>query len=318
MARNKTVFIAGGAGFIGSHLCDRFLENGWRVIAADNLITGSVHNVRHLFAEKLFSFEKCDVSKRAAVTGPVHAVLSFASPASPPDYLKFPIETLDVGSAGTRNLLELARAKKAAFLHASTSEVYGDPEVSPQPESYWGHVNSIGPRSVYDEAKRFSEALVMAYHRSYRLDTKLVRIFNTYGRRMRLEDGRVIPNFMTQALLEKPLTIYGKGSQTRSYCYVDDLVRGIEKALFSKLHLPVNLGNPNEMSVLKLAKLILKMSGSHSPIVYRSLPTDDPQQRCPDIALAKRTLGWKPAVALEDGLEETLQYFREEIGRARN
>ncbi len=239
------------------------------------------------------------------------AVLSFASPASPPDYLKYPVETLDVGSLGTRNLLEIARAKKSLFLHASTSEVYGDPEMTPQNESYWGHVNSVGPRSVYDEAKRFSEALVMAYHRTYGVNTKLVRIFNTYGERMRPEDGRVIPNFITQALAGRPLTVYGKGQQTRSYCYVDDLVRGIHALLFSGYHLPVNLGNPNEMSVMNLARVILELTGSKSKIVYRPLPADDPRQRCPDIALAKKVLDWEPAVPLKQGLSKTLTYFRE-------
>ena len=313
MKKNKTVLIAGGAGFIGSHLGDHFLGKGWRVVAVDNLITGSMKNVRELSRQKHFSFEKKDISKPFRVAGPVDAVLSFASPASPPDYLKYPIETLDVGSLGTRNLLEIARQKKSLFLHASTSEVYGDPEMTPQNESYWGHVNSVGPRSVYDEAKRFSEALVMAYHRSHRVDTKMVRIFNTYGKRMRPEDGRVIPNFITQALLGKPITVYGKGDQTRSYCYVDDLVRGIDALLFSKYHLPVNLGNPNEMSVLKLAKQILEMTGSKSPLVYRPLPADDPRQRCPDIALAKKTLDWEPAVPLREGLGHTIEYFREEV-----
>ena len=313
MAKTKTVVIAGGAGFIGSHLGDLFIGKGYRVIAVDNLITGTTKNIKHLLAGKNFSFKKQDISKSFTVPGPVDVVLSFASPASPPDYLKYPIETLDVGSLGTRNLLELARAKKSVFLHASTSEVYGDPERSPQREDYWGHVNSVGFRSVYDEAKRFSEALVMAYHRHYRLNTKMVRIFNTYGQRMRPEDGRVIPNFMTQALLGKPLTVYGKGDQTRSYCYVDDLVRGIHALLFSDFHLPVNLGNPNEMTVMKLAQLILQMTGSKSKIVYRPLPADDPKQRCPDIALAKKELRWAPEVPLEKGLRHTLEYFREAV-----
>ena len=316
MAKTKTVLIAGAAGFIGSHLCDHFIGRGDRVIALDNLITGTTGNLRHLSGERRFSFRKTDISKPFRIAGKVDVVLSFASPASPPDYLRHPIETLDVGSAGTRNLLEIARAKKAVFLHASTSEVYGDPEVSPQKESYWGRVNPIGPRSVYDEAKRFSEALVMAYHRRHGVNTKLVRIFNTYGRRMRPEDGRVIPNFAVQALLGKPLTVYGKGDQTRSYCHVDDLVRGIHAVLFSRLHMPDNLGNPNEMSVLKLAKTILRMTGSKSPIVYRELPVDDPKQRCPDIALAKQELGWAPRVALEEGLAQTLEYFAEALSLA--
>ncbi len=313
MKKNRTVLVAGGAGFVGSHLCDFFIKKDYRVLAVDNLITGDTKNIRHLTPLKKFLFLKKDISKPFVVTGPVDVVLSFASPASPPDYLKYPIETLDVGSLGTRNLLELVRTKKSVFLHASTSEVYGDPEMSPQKESYWGHVNSVGPRSVYDEAKRFSEALIMAYHRSYRLDTKMVRIFNTYGKRMRLEDGRVIPNFITQGLLGKPLTVYGKGQQTRSYCYVDDLVRGIHELLFSDFHTPVNLGNPNEMSVMKLAKLILEMTGSKSKIIYHPLPADDPKQRCPDIALAKKILDWEPLVPLEEGLAHTIQYFKEEI-----
>ncbi len=311
----KTVLIAGAAGFIGSHLSDLFIEKGDRVIAVDNLLTGNIKNLRHLVSDKNFSFQKNDISKPFRIAGPVDFILNFASPASPPDYLKYPIQTLEVGSLGTRNLLELAREKKSIFLHASTSEVYGDPEVSPQKESYWGHVSSVGVRSVYDEAKRFSEAMIMAYHRTYRLDTKMVRIFNTYGRRMRPQDGRVIPNFMTQALLGKPLTIYGKGQQTRSYCYVDDLVSGIHTLLFSNFHLPVNLGNPNEMTVMDLAKMILKRTGSRSKIVYRPLPADDPKQRCPDIALAQKVLGWKPQVPLQEGLGYTLDYFREEILR---
>lgn len=310
MAKQKTVLIAGGAGFIGSHLCDLFIGKGARVIAVDNLITGALGNLRHLRGEKNFHFKKHDVSKPLRFPGRVDAVLSFASPASPPDYLKYPIQTLDAGSSGTRNLLELARVKRSVFLHASTSEVYGDPEVTPQPENYWGHVNPAGLRSVYDEAKRFSEALTMAYHREYRVNTKLVRIFNTYGKRMRLEDGRVIPNFMTQALLGKPLTVYGRGDQTRSYCYIDDLVRGIDEALFSDYHLPINLGNPNEMPVIELAKLILEMSGSKSKIVHHPLPADDPRQRCPDIGLAKRILDWEPTVPLREGLKQTLDYFR--------
>ncbi len=311
----KTVLIAGAAGFIGSHLSDLFVEKGYRVIAVDNLLTGNIKNLRYLVSNKNFSFQKNDISKPFRIAGPVDFILNFASPASPPDYLKYPIQTLEVGSLGTRNLLELAREKKSIFLHASTSEVYGDPEVSPQKESYWGHVSSVGVRSVYDEAKRFSEAMIMAYHRTYRLDTKMVRIFNTYGRRMRPQDGRVIPNFMTQALLGKPLTIYGKGQQTRSYCYVDDLVSGIHTLLFSNFHLPVNLGNPNEMTVMDLAKMILKRTGSRSKIVYRPLPADDPKQRCPDIALAQKVLGWKPQVPLQEGLGYTLDYFREEILR---
>ena len=313
MKKYKTVLVAGGAGFIGSHLCDYFIKRNYRVIAMDNLLTGNLQNLRHLEKDKNFSFRKQDISRPFSLAGPVDAVLNFASPASPPDYVNFSIETLDVGSSGTRHLLEIARAKNSIFLHASTSEVYGDPEVTPQDETYWGHVNPVGPRSMYDEAKRFSEALVMAHHRKYRVNTKIVRIFNTYGQRMRPEDGRVIPNFISQALRGKPLTVYGKGQQTRSYCYVDDLVRGIFGLCLSDFHLPVNLGNPNEMSVMKLAKLILQMTGSKSKISHCPLPADDPKQRCPDITLAKKILDWQPTVSLKEGLRHTLDYFRQKV-----
>lgn len=309
----KRILITGGSGFIGSHLCDHFIKKGWRVLCLDNFITGTNRNVGHLFKNKNFSFLKHDISKSVDIPGSLDTVLHFASPASPPDYLKHPIQTLKVGALGTHNVLGIAKKKKARFLMASTSEVYGDPLVHPQKETYWGNVNPIGPRGVYDEAKRFAEAITLAYHRQHGVDTKIVRIFNTYGRRMRPEDGRVIPNFITQALLGKPITVYGDGSQTRSYCYVEDLIRGIDKLVFSKLNIPVNLGNPNEMSVLKLAKLIIELTGSKSKIVYRPLPVDDPKQRCPDISRAKKELGWKPEVNLKDGLSETIQYFRKEV-----
>jgi dTDP-glucose 4,6-dehydratase len=306
----KRVLVTGGAGFVGSHLCDRFIQEGTSVVALDNFITGSEDNLRTLSKEKRFTLVRKDISRTNTLTGPLDAVLHFASPASPPDYLKYPLETLLVGSLGTHNALEIARAKKAAFLMASTSEVYGDPEVSPQGEKYHGNVNPSGPRSVYDEAKRYSEAVTMAYHRLYRMDTKIVRIFNTYGPRMRPEDGRVIPNFISQALMGRPLTVYGNGSQTRSYCHVSDLVDGIVRLLKSRQHEPVNLGNPNEMTVLELARLLLKMTGSKSRIVYRELPEDDPKRRCPDIRLAKKVLGWTPKVDLRSGLADTLEYFR--------
>ena len=305
----KSILITGGAGFIGSHLCDRFLGRGWKVCAVDNLITGNPKNVRLLSRHKNFSFLKKDISQPLRFSGQLGAVLNFASPASPPDYLKYPLETLKVGSLGTLYTLELARQKKARYLMASTSEVYGDPAISPQVESYWGNVNPVGPRSVYDEAKRFSEAMTMSFRRSG-LDAKLIRIFNTYGERMRPEDGRVIPNFIAQALKGKPLTVYGDGSQTRSYCYVSDLVDGIEKMLLSNESGPVNLGNPNEMTVLELAKLITRLTGSKSKIVRHPLPEDDPKRRCPNIALAKKKLGWAPQVPLEKGLRRTIDYFR--------
>ncbi|MGH7197922.1 MAG: UDP-glucuronic acid decarboxylase family protein [Candidatus Omnitrophota bacterium] len=310
---SKRFLITGGAGFIGSHLCEYFLGKGHSVICLDNFITGNKRNIRHLLAERKFSFLNHNISRPIRVKGPVHAVLHFASPASPPDYLKYPIPTLKVGALGTHNALGIAKEKKAVFVLASTSEVYGDPLVNPQSESYWGNVNPVGPRGVYDEAKRFAEAITLAYHRQHRIDTKIVRIFNTYGPRMRPEDGRVIPNFMTQALLGRPITVYGDGSQTRSYCYVDDLIRGIDKLIHSKWNSPVNLGNPNEMSVLRLAKVIIKLTGSKSRIVYEALPVDDPKVRCPNIALAKKLLKWSPRVPLEEGLSRTLDYFRNEI-----
>lgn len=304
------ILITGGAGFIGSHLCGHFIERGDTVVCLDNFITGSAKNIRPFFKSRKFSLLRHDISKPIKLSGKIDYVLHFASPASPPDYLKYPIQTLKVGALGTHNALGIAKAKQAKFFLASTSEVYGDPLVSPQKETYWGNVNPVGPRGVYDEAKRFAESLTLAYHRQHRLDAKIIRIFNTYGERMRPEDGRVIPNFITQALLGKSLTVYGSGKQTRSYCYVDDLVKGIECVMFSKLNTPVNLGNPNEMSVLLLAKKIIKLTNSKSKIVYRPLPQDDPKLRCPDIALAKKTLGWSPKVQLDEGLKKTIAYFK--------
>lgn len=306
----KKVLITGGAGFIGSHLCDHYRRKGWNVIALDNLLTGSVGNIKHHFLDRHFSFIRHDIAKPILISGRVDLVLHFASPASPPDYRKYPIQTMKVGALGTHNALGIAKKNRATFLLASTSEVYGDPLVSPQKESYWGNVNPIGPRGVYDEAKRFSEALALAYHREHQFDVKIVRIFNTYGERMRLHDGRVIPNFITQALSGRPLTVYGDGSQTRSYCYIADLVRGLDRLIRSNVRGPINLGNPNEMSVLRLARLIKRLLGSKSRIVHKHLPVDDPKQRCPDISLAKKSLKWKPEVRLEDGLGRTIAYFR--------
>ena len=306
----KTVLITGGAGFIGSHLCGLFIAKGHNVICMDNLITGKMSNISHLLKDKSFKFVKHNISERIDIKGPVHYVLNFASPASPIDYLKFPIQTLKVGSLGTHNTLGLAKAKKAKYLLASTSEVYGDPLVNPQPESYWGNVNSVGPRSVYDEAKRFSEAITMAYHRAHKVDTKIVRIFNTYGERMREKDGRAIPNFISQALNDRPITVYGKGDQTRSFCYVSDLVDGIYRLLMSKENYPTNIGNPNEMTILKLAKDIIRLTGSSSKIIYKELPTDDPKVRRPNIAKAKKIIKWQPKIDLETGLTRTINYFK--------
>jgi dTDP-glucose 4,6-dehydratase len=305
----KTVLITGGAGFIGSHFCELFLSKGYKVICLDNLITGKLSNISHLMKNKDFRFIEHNVSRYIDIEGSIHYILHFASPASPIDYLKFPIQTLKVGSLGTHNALGLALAKKAKFMLASTSEVYGDPLVNPQPESYWGNVNPIGPRGVYDEAKRFAEAITMAYHRVHKVDTKIVRIFNTYGERMREEDGRAIPNFISQALNNKPITVYGNGSQTRSFCYVSDLIDGIYRLLMSGEHDPVNIGNPNEMTLLQLAKVIIRLTGSRSRIVFRSLPTDDPKVRRPNIAKAKKILKWQPKVDLETGLARTIAYF---------
>jgi dTDP-glucose 4,6-dehydratase len=303
--------VTGGAGFLGSHLCDRLLAEGWDVLALDNLITGAAGNLAHLKNNKKFRFQRADVSKPLKVAGKVGYVLHFASPASPPDYLKHPIATMMVGSVGTQNALELALAKKAKFFLASTSECYGDPEVSPQPEEYWGHVNPIGPRGVYDEAKRFSEAMTMAYHRYHKVDTRIVRIFNTYGPRMRLNDGRALPNFVFQALSRKPLTIFGDGKQTRSFCYVSDLIEGIYRLMTSNEHLPTNIGNPQEITILEFAERIRKHFDNAPPIVFESLPQDDPKRRCPDITKAKRILNWEPRVGLDEGLKLTLAYFKQ-------
>jgi dTDP-glucose 4,6-dehydratase len=312
--------ITGGAGFLGSHLCDFFLEKGWDVLCLDNLVTGTDSNISHLLSHPRFRFIRQDVSQYIEVPGPVDAVLHFASPASPPDYLKLPIQTLKVGALGSHNALGLALARKARFFLASTSECYGDPEVSPQPETYWGHVNTIGPRGVYDEAKRFAESITMAYHRYHGLDTRIVRIFNTYGPRMRLNDGRALPNFLYQALAGEPITVYGDGKQTRSFCYVSDLIEGIYRLLESSEHEPVNLGNPNEITILAFAERVRELVGASAPIVFRPLPQDDPKQRCPDITKAKRILRWEPKVKLEDGLRLTYEYFRQRVevtGRTR-
>ena len=309
------VLITGGAGFLGSHLCDRFLAEGHTVIAMDNLITGSTRNIGHLAGRDDFLFVKHDVTNYVYVEGPLDAVLHFASPASPIDYLNLPIPTLKVGALGTHKALGLAKDKGARFLLASTSEVYGDPQVHPQPETYWGHVNPIGPRGVYDEAKRFAEAMTMAYHRYHDVDTRIVRIFNTYGPRMRLNDGRAIPNMVPQALRGEPLTIYGDGRQTRSFCYVDDLIEGIYRLLVSDEHEPVNLGNTTELSILEFAEVINRLTGNTAGMVIQPEKRikDDPQTRRPDISKAKRLLGWEPKVPLEEGLVRTIEYFRTKI-----
>jgi dTDP-glucose 4,6-dehydratase len=308
------VLVTGAAGFLGSHLCDRLLADGHRVIAMDNYLTGNAGNLAHLRSEPAFQFVLHDVANFIEVQGPLDGVLHFASPASPVDYLDYPIQTLKVGSLGTHKALGLSRAKGARFLLASTSEVYGDPLVHPQPESYWGNVNPVGPRGVYDEAKRFAEALTMAYHRFHQLDTRVVRIFNTFGPRMRPRDGRVVSNFIVQALKGEPLTIYGDGSQTRSFCYVDDLIDGIARVFERGGPDPTNLGNPHEFTVRQLAELVLRLTGSRSPIVERPLPTDDPKVRQPDITRARQTLEWEPRVSLEDGLTRTIAYFRDIVG----
>jgi dTDP-glucose 4,6-dehydratase len=309
------VLITGAAGFLGSHLTDRFLAEGHEVVGMDNLITGSMDNLAHLTGHGRFQFVLHDVSRFIQVEGAVDGVLHFASPASPIDYLELPIQTLKVGSLGTHNALGLAKAKNACFFLASTSEVYGDPQVHPQPESYWGHVNPVGPRGVYDEAKRFAEAMTMAYHRFHRVDTRIVRIFNTYGPRMRARDGRVVSNFAVQALRGEPLTVYGEGQQTRSFCYVSDLIDGIYRLFQSNYAEPVNVGNPNEFTVRQLADLVLRLTGSRSTIEYRPLPTDDPKVRRPDITKARALLGWEPQVGLEDGLRRTIDFFKAQLPR---
>ncbi len=304
------ILVTGGAGFIGSHLCEFLLGRGHEVVCMDNLLTGALDNVASFRSARGFSFVKHDVTGYIPVDGPLDHVLHFASPASPRDYLEMPIQTLKVGALGTHRALGLAKAKRATFLLASTSEVYGDPLVHPQREDYWGNVNPIGPRGVYDEAKRFAEAMTMAYHRFHGVDTRIARIFNTYGERMRLNDGRAIPAFMTQALTAKPLTVYGDGSQTRSFQYISDLVDGIWRLLQSSVTDPVNLGNPREMTLLELAEKILRLSGSQSPIVFEPLPEDDPKVRQPDITRARTLLGWEPRVGLDEGLRRTLDWFR--------
>jgi dTDP-glucose 4,6-dehydratase len=309
------VVVTGGAGFLGSHLCERLLERGDEVVCLDNLVTGSMDNVAHLFGRPGFTFVRHDVSTYVHVSGPVDAVLHFASPASPRDYLELPIQTLKVGSLGTHHCLGLAREKGARFLLASTSEVYGDPEMHPQREDYRGSVNPVGPRGVYDEAKRFAEAMTMAYHRAHGVDVRIARIFNTYGARMRPMDGRVVSNFLVQALEGRPLTVYGDGSQTRSFCYVDDQVTGLLALLDSSYVGPVNIGNPDECTMLELARLVLEVTGSDSPIVHRPLPVDDPARRKPDITLARAVLGWEPTVPLAEGLARTVDWFRARLAR---
>ena len=308
------VLITGAAGFLGSHLCDRFLAEGHSVVGLDNFITGHADNIAHLNGHDRFSFLRHDISTYTYVAGDLDGVLHFASPASPIDYLELPIQTLKVGSLGTHNALGLAKAKGARFFLASTSEVYGDPLVHPQTEEYWGNVNPVGPRGVYDEAKRFAEAITMAYHTYHGLDTRIIRIFNTYGPRMRPRDGRVVSNFIVQALTGEPITVYGDGSQTRSFCYVSDEVEGIYRLFMRGDHQPTNIGNPNEYTVKQLAELVLELASSSVPIVYAPLPTDDPKQRKPDITRARDTLGWEPSVQVRDGLARTIEYFQQHIG----
>jgi dTDP-glucose 4,6-dehydratase len=311
------IVITGGAGFLGSHLCDRLLVMGHQVICLDNLVTGSVDNISHLLGNERFRFIKYDVTEYIFIGEPVDAVLHFASPASPRDYLDLPIQTLKVGALGTHKTLGLSKSKKARFLLASTSETYGDPLVNPQPESYWGNVNPIGLRGVYDEAKRYAEALTMAYHRFHHVDTRIVRIFNTYGPRMRPRDGRVISNFVVQALQGLPMTVYGHGEQTRSFCYVDDEIRGIIQLLMAPdtedIHLPVNIGNPQELTILETARQIIELTGSSSPIVHEPLPEDDPKVRRPDISRARALLGWQPTTSLREGLQHTVDYFKTKL-----
>ncbi len=307
------VLVTGGAGFLGSHLCDHLLKNDHEVICMDNLITGNIENISHLSGNERFRFIKHDVTEYIFLPGKLDAVLHFASPASPVDYLEYPIQTLKVGSLGTHKALGLAKEKGARLLLASTSEVYGDPEVHPQTEDYWGNVNPIGPRGVYDEAKRFAEAMTMAYHRYHGVETRIVRIFNTYGPRMRLNDGRVVPNFISQALSGKPITVYGDGSQTRSFCYYSDLVDGIYRLLTSEVDTPVNIGNPTEFSIMEFARKVIDLTGSASKIIYEELPVDDPKVRRPNIGKARELLGWEPKIELDEGLNKTLEYFRSRV-----
>jgi dTDP-glucose 4,6-dehydratase len=307
----KRVLVTGGAGFLGSHICERLLKERWHVVCMDNLVTGNMRNISGLLNDGNFEFVNHDVSKYISVDGGLDCILHFACPASPIDYLKLPIQTMKVDSLGTLNTLGLAKAKGAKYMQASTSEVYGDPLVHPQPETYWGNVNPIGPRSVYDEAKRFSEALVMAYHRTHGLDTRIVRIFNTYGPRMRVNDGRVVPAFISQALHGEDLTVFGDGMQTRSFCYVDDEIDGIMRLMDADYHEPVNIGNPVEYSMLDFAKIVLELTGSKSKTAFKPLPRDDPRVRCPDITLARKLLRWEPKIQLREGLKRTIEYFRE-------
>ncbi|ASZ11148.1 SDR family oxidoreductase [Chitinophaga pendula] len=311
----KRILITGAAGFLGSHLCDRFIKEGYLVVGMDNLLTGNIKNIEHLFPLPEFEYYHHDVTKFVHVPGKIDYILHFASPASPIDYLKMPIQTLKVGSLGTHNLLGLAKEKKARILVASTSEVYGDPTIHPQPEEYWGNVNPVGPRGVYDEAKRFMESITMAYHNFHGVDTRIIRIFNTYGPRMRLDDGRALPAFMSQALTGQDLTVFGDGSQTRSFCYVDDLVEGIYRLLHSDYHLPVNIGNPAEITLNEFAEEIIALTGTQQKIVYHPLPKDDPKQRKPDITKAKEILGWEPKVNRKDGLKITYEYFKQALHR---
>lgn len=304
------ILITGGAGFLGSHLCDRLVKEGHSVICMDNLITGSLNNITHLMKNKNLKFIRQDVTEYIEIDEPIDYILHFASPASPIDYQKYPIQTLKVGALGTHKTLGLAKVKKAKFLSASTSEVYGDPLIKPQREDYWGNVNAIGPRGMYDEAKRFAEAMTMAYHRYHGIDTRIARIFNTFGERMRKRDGRVVPTFITQALTNEPLTVFGDGSQTRSFCYVSDMIEGLYKLMLSEIHEPVNLGNPQEMSILNFAKKIIELTKSKSKIIYKPLPKDDPKMRRPDISKAKKLLKWEPKISLEEGLRRTIAWFR--------
>ncbi len=307
---SKRILITGAAGFLGSHLCDRFIKEGYEVIGMDNLLTGNIKNIEHLFPLKEFQFYHHDVTKFVHVPGQIDYILHFASPASPIDYLKMPIQTLKVGALGTHNLLGLAKSKGSRILVASTSEVYGDPLIHPQVEEYWGNVNPVGPRGVYDEAKRFMESITMAYHTFHQLETRIIRIFNTYGPRMRLDDGRALPTFLSQALRGEDITVYGDGSQTRSFCYVDDLVEGIYRLLLSDYSSPVNIGNPSEITLLQFAEEVLALTGSKSKIVYEPLPQDDPKQRRPNITKAQTLLGWEPKIDRHEGLKRTLEYFK--------
>jgi len=309
----KRILITGAAGFLGSHLCDRFIKEGYEVIGMDNLLTGNIKNIEHLFPVREFQFYHHDVTKFVHVPGAIDYILHFASPASPIDYLKMPIQTLKVGALGTHNLLGLAKSKGSRILVASTSEVYGDPLVHPQTEEYWGNVNPVGPRGVYDEAKRFMESITTAYHTFHKVETRIIRIFNTYGPRMRLDDGRALPTFMSQALRGEDITVYGDGSQTRSFCYVDDLVEGIYRLLLCDYSRPVNIGNPSEITLLQFAEEVLALTGSKSKIVYEPLPQDDPKQRKPNITKAKELLGWEPKVDRHEGLKRTLEYFKQHI-----